>query len=118
MTIVRVCACGCGQPTKPLRKKVRSSSGVRHGEPAKFLQGHFAGGRRCDPATAVATYRSGKSLSETAEILGVSVSEQTVYCTPGTEYQLNISWGVTYNYQGGGPVEHQLNVQVQQRCPY
>jgi RHS repeat-associated protein len=42
-------------------------------------------------------------------------TEQLVHCTPGTEYQLNISWGFVYNVWGEAQ-EHQLNIQAHGKC--
>lgn len=43
----RLCACGCGQPTKPA-PRTHGSRGVIKGEPVAYLLGH-AGGRRPRP---------------------------------------------------------------------
>jgi RHS repeat-associated protein len=43
-------------------------------------------------------------------------AEGTVYCDPGKEYQLKITWGFILNVWGEAQ-EHQLDVAVQEFCP-
>lgn len=71
--LIKLCECGCGQPTLP-RARPDYKHGVRAGEPARFIRGHFKGGRFLPPAQIVAAYREGRSLGEVSEITGVSKS--------------------------------------------
>jgi len=43
--------------------------------------------------------------------------ETTIYCTPGKEYQISISWGFAPNLGRGAGQESQLHVEAQQFCP-
>lgn len=43
--------------------------------------------------------------------------ETTIYCTPGKEYQISISWGFAPNLGRGAGQETQLHVEAQQFCP-
>ncbi len=70
---VKLCECGCGQETSMLRKE-DSTTGLKRGERAKFVQGHNRRGRFVPPEKIVKAYRSGLSYGETADAMGVSVS--------------------------------------------
>jgi hypothetical protein len=45
---VKLCECGCGQPTGPARRTERSRGWIK-GEPTRFLDGHHVGSRHGRP---------------------------------------------------------------------
>lgn len=62
---VKVCACGCGQPTQVAPKTV-ASRGIQHGQPLTFIRGHYA---RTVSGERASRYRGGVSRTGQGHVL-------------------------------------------------